>query len=76
MLASILPGCIPLEYQVTLFEFFLSVLPVKSLLDLLLMIVGSVQDLFSDLLHFHHLMNPSDHMVRFSFKVLEEIHHR
>jgi hypothetical protein len=74
--ALFLSGCIPFEHQVILFEFFLSVLPVKSLLDLLLMIVGSVPDLFSDLLHFHHLMNPSEHVVRFSFKVLEEIRHR
>ena len=71
-----LPGCIPFEHQITLLEFFLFALPVKSLLDLLLMIVSSVQDLISDLLHFHHLMNSPEHMVRFSFIVLEEIGHR
>jgi hypothetical protein len=76
MFALFLPGCIPFEHQMTLLEFFLFALPIKSLLDLLLMIVGSVHDLFSDLLHFHHLMNPSEHMVRFSFEVLEEFGHR
>jgi hypothetical protein len=74
--ALVLPGCVPLEYQVTLLESFLFTLPVKGLLDLLLMMVGSVQDLLSDLLHFHHLVNSSEHMVRFPFKVLEEIRHR
>jgi hypothetical protein len=46
------------------------------LLDLLLAIVSSVQDLLSDLLHLYHLMNSSEHMVRFSFIFLEEIFHR
>ena len=73
--ALFLPGCIPLEHQITLLESFLFSLPVKSLLDLLLMIVGSVHDLLSDLLYFDHMMNSSEHMVRFSFKVLEEIGH-
>jgi hypothetical protein len=71
-----LPGCIPFEHQITLLEIFLFALSVKSLLDLLLMMVGPVHDLLSDLLYFHHLMNPSDHMIRFSFKVLKEIRHR
>jgi len=46
---------------------FLSALPVKGLLDPLLMILGPVHDLFPDLLNFHNLMNPSDHMVRLPF---------
>jgi hypothetical protein len=71
-----LPGCIPFEYQITLLKLFLLAFPVKILLDLLLMIVSSVQDLFSDLLHFHHLMNYSEHMVGFTLIVLEEIGYR
>jgi hypothetical protein len=43
-----LPGCIPLEHQITLLEFLLLVLSVESLFDLLLTIIGSVQDLLSD----------------------------
>jgi hypothetical protein len=39
------------------------------------MIVSSVQDLLSDLLHLHHLMNSSEHMVGFPLIVLEEIFH-
>ena len=70
-----LPGCIPFEHQITLPKFFLFAFPVKSLLDLLLMIVGPVHDLFSDFLHSHHLMNPSEHMVRFSLVILEETCH-
>jgi hypothetical protein len=69
-------GCIPFEYQITLLKLFLFSFPVKSLLDLLLMIVSSVQHLFSDLLHLHHMMNSSEHMVRFSLIVLEEIGYR
>ena len=76
MLAPVLPGRIPFEHQITLLEFFLSALPVESLLDLLLTMVGRVHDLLPNLLYFHHLINPSNHMVRLSFKVLEEIHHR
>ena len=76
VLAPVLSGCIPFEHQITLLESFLSALSVKSLLDLLLMIVGPVHDLLPDLLYFHHLMNPSDHMVRLPFKVLEEFCHR
>jgi hypothetical protein len=33
------------------------------LLDLLLMTISYVPHLFSDLLHFHYLMNYSDHMI-------------
>ena len=76
MFALLLPGCIPFEYQITLLKLFLLAFPVKSLLDLLLMIVSSVQDLFSDLLHLHHMMNSSEHMVRCSLIVLEEIGYR
>ena len=68
----VLPGCIPFEHQIIQLKSLLFTLSVKSLLDLLLMIVGSVHDLFSDLYHFHHLMDPLEHMVRFSFKILEE----
>ena len=75
MFALFLPGCIPFEHQITLFEFFLFALLVKSPLVLQLMIVGLIHDLLSDLMHFYHLMNPSDHMIRISFKVLEEIFH-
>jgi hypothetical protein len=70
--ALFLPGCIPLEHQITLLKFFLLVFPVKSLFDLLLTMTSSVQDLLSDLLHLHHLMNPSEHMIRFPFIILEE----
>ena len=75
MLASVLPWCIPFEHQITLLKPLLFAFPIKSLLDLLLMIVISVQDLFSDLLYLHHLMNSSEHMVRFCLIVLEEICH-
>jgi hypothetical protein len=71
----LLPGCIPLEHQITLFKFFLLVLSVESLLDLLLTIVSSVQDLLSGLLHLHHLMNSSEHKIRFPFIVMEKIRH-
>jgi hypothetical protein len=76
LFALFLSGCIPFEHQITLLKLFLLVFPVKSLFDLLLVIVSSVQDLFSDLLHLHHLMNSSKHMVRFPLIVLEEICHR
>ena len=71
-----LPGCIPLEHQITLLKLFLLVFPVKILFDPLLVVVSSVQGLFSDLLHLHHLMNSSEHMVRFPFIVLEDVCHR
>jgi hypothetical protein len=74
--ALFLSGCIPLEHQITLLKLFLLVFSIKSLLDPLLTIVSSVQDLFSDLLYLHHLMNSSEHMVRFPPIVLEEICHR
>ena len=71
-----LSGCIPLEHQITLLKLLLLIFPVKSLLDPLLTIISSVQDLFSDLLHLDHLMNSSEHMVGFPLIVLEEICHR
>ena len=74
--ALLLPGCIPLEHQITLSKLFLLVFPVESLVDLLLTIVSSVQDLFSGLLHLHHLMNSSEHKIRFPFIVMEKIYHR
>ena len=74
--ALFLPGCIPLEHQIALLKLFLLVFPVKSLFDLLLAVVSSVQDLFSVLLHLHHLMNSSEQMVGFPLIVLEEIFHR
>jgi hypothetical protein len=55
--ASVLPGCIPLKHQISHIEFLFSDLPVKGLLDLLLMTVSSVHYLLSGLLHFHQLMN-------------------
>ena len=76
VLAFILSGCIPFKYQVPDFELLFLNPSVKSLLDPLLMIVGSVHDLLPGLLHFHHLMNPSNHMVGLLFKVLEEFCHR
>jgi hypothetical protein len=72
----LLPGCIPLEHQITLLKLFLLFFLVKSLFDSLLTIIGSIQDLLPDLMHFHHLMNPSEHMVRLPFIVLEDVCHR
>ena len=76
VLSLFLSGCIPLEHQITLLKLFLLAFSVKSLFDLLLTIIGSVQDLFSDLLHFYHLMNPSDRHIGFPFIVMEKICHR
>jgi hypothetical protein len=76
VLAFILSGCVPLKYQVPDLELLFLDLSVKSLLDLLLMTVTCVPRLFSDLLHFHYLMNSSDHMIWFSLVVLKELRHR
>jgi hypothetical protein len=76
VLAFILSGCVPFKYQIPDLELPFSDLPVKSLFDLLLMTVSCVPHLFSDLLHFHYLMNSSDHMIWFSFVVLKELRHR
>jgi hypothetical protein len=76
VVAFILFGCIPLKYQVPDLELPFPYLPVKSLLDLLLMTVSCVPRLLSDLLHFHYLMDSSDHMIWFSLVVLKELRHR
>jgi hypothetical protein len=76
VLSFILSGCIPLKYQIPDLELLFPDLPVKSLLDLLLMTVSCVRHLFSTLLHFHYLMNSSDHMIWFSLIVLKELCHR
>ena len=76
VLAFILSGCIPFKYQVPDLEFLFLDLSVKSLLDLLLMTISCVSHMFSDLLHFHYLMNSSDHMIWFSLVVLKELRHR
>jgi hypothetical protein len=71
VLAFILSGCIPLKYQILDLEILFPDLPVKSLLDLLLVTVSCVPHLFSALRHFHYLMNSSDHMIWFSLIVLK-----
>jgi hypothetical protein len=63
VLAFILSGCVPLEYQIPDLELLFLDLSVKSLLDLLLMTISCVPHLFSALLHFHYLMNSYDHMI-------------
>jgi hypothetical protein len=75
MFSLFLPRYIAFEHHITQLKSLPFTLSVKNLLDLLLMIVGSVHDLLFDLLYFNHLMNSFEHMVRFSFKVLEEIGH-
>jgi hypothetical protein len=76
VLALLLSGRIPLYHQVTRLEFFLLFFLVKSLLDLLLTVVSSVQDLLSDLLCLHHLMNSPEYKIRLPFIVMEKIYHR
>ena len=76
VLAFILSGCVPLKYQVPDLELLFPDLPVKSLFDLLLMTMSCVPHIFPDLLYFHYLMNPSDHMIWLSFKILKELRHR
>jgi hypothetical protein len=49
VLAFILSGCVPLKYQIPDLELLFPDLPVKSLLDLLLMTVSFVPHLFSSL---------------------------
>ena len=63
LFSFILPRGVPLKYQVPDLELFLPDLPVKSLFDHLLMTMSCVPHLFPDLLYFHYLMNPSDHMI-------------
>ena len=70
--ASILPRCIPLKHHISQLKFLFSGLPVKGLLDLLLLIMSSVHYLLSGLLHFHQLMNSSNHMIWPSFIILKE----
>jgi hypothetical protein len=72
----ILPGGVPLKYQVPDLELFLPDLPVESLLDFFLVTMGCGPHLLSDLLHLYYLMNPSDHMICFSIIVLKEFCHR
>ena len=76
VLAFILSGCISLKYQVPDLKLLFPDLSVKSPFDLLLMTVSCVPHLFSTLLHFHYLMNSSDHMIWFSLVVLKELCHR
>jgi hypothetical protein len=76
VLSFILSRCVPLKYQIPDLELIFPDLPVKSLLDLLLMTVSCIPHLFSTLLHFHYLMNSSDHMIWFSLIVLKELFHR
>ena len=63
VLSFVLSRCVPLKYQISDLKLLFPDLPVKSLLDLLLMTVSCVPHLFSALLHFHYLMNSSDHMI-------------
>jgi hypothetical protein len=63
MFAFVLPGHIPLKHQISQLEIFLYDLPVKGLLDFLLITASSIHYLLLGLLRFHQLMNFSDHMI-------------
>jgi hypothetical protein len=76
VLSFIMSGCIPLKYQVPDLKLLFPDFSVESLFDLLLMTVSHIPHFLSDLLSFHYLMNPSDHMIWFSLVVLKELRHR
>jgi hypothetical protein len=53
VLSSVLLWRVPFENQISQLEIFLTVLPVKGLLDSPLTVMRSVYDLFFGLLHFY-----------------------
>jgi hypothetical protein len=76
MLSFVLLGHIPFEYQISQLEILLISFLVKGLLDFLLSVMRFVHNMLSFLLHFYHLMNSSDHVIRIFLVVLEELHYR
>jgi hypothetical protein len=71
MLVLVLFGCIPFEYLISQLEILFIVLPVRGMLDPLLMFMCFVQHLLSSLFHFYQLLYSSDHIIRLPLVVLE-----